>query len=110
MEIDILGCTYKVTLRKLKKGVHGYCDHTDKEICLSTRYPETYRDTLVHEVLHGIFFRSGLCFMLMDNLEESIVTAIEHGLMNAGFIKELEEDVHRLLAECEDQHEEGRSI
>jgi hypothetical protein len=41
--------------------------------------------SLLHEVIHGILFRSGSKFQIDDKLEESIVRAMEHGLWQAGY-------------------------
>jgi hypothetical protein len=36
--------------------------------------------TLLHEIVHAIFFITGHSFELQDNTEEALVRAIEHGL------------------------------
>jgi hypothetical protein len=41
--------------------------------------------SLLHEIIHGILFRSGSKFQIDDKLEESIVRAMEHGLWQAGY-------------------------
>lgn len=41
--------------------------------------------SLLHEVIHGILYRSGNKFQLEEGQEEAFVRAIEHGLWQAGY-------------------------
>ncbi len=64
--------------------VYGMYHQRDRVIEIATEpqhSQETLLATLLHECLHGILYMSGHSEELEDGKEESIVLALEHGLV-----------------------------
>jgi hypothetical protein len=82
--ISVLGREYKIRRKRMKEFA---CVEDDTEtIWLRSGIKGDVADqSLLHEVIHGILFRSGSKFQIDDKLEESIVRAMEHGLWQAGY-------------------------
>jgi hypothetical protein len=82
--ISILGREYKIRRKRMKEFA---CVEDDTEtIWLRSGIKGDVADqSLLHEIIHGILFRSGSKFQIDDKLEESIVRAMEHGLWQAGY-------------------------
>lgn len=83
--IEINGYPWKVRRRNLtKRGVLGL-SHPDDfiiDVC-SSLSDDKYERVLLHEIMHSILAMSGIGSqpnMMSDELEESVVTALEHGL------------------------------
>jgi len=78
-------CGRRVTVRKCQllkydgEQVYGYFEASKNRISIAVAETEHIPDTFLHEVLHAIFYYSGQCENIID-LEEGLVTALEHGL------------------------------
>jgi len=82
--ISVLGREYKIRRKRMKEFA---CVEDDTEtIWLRSGIKGDVADqSLLHEVIHGILFRSGSKFQIDHKLEEAIVRAMEHGLWQAGY-------------------------
>lgn len=86
--IPIMGQKYNVeyyaSIRtEDKEEVYGDTDKGKKRIRIdlnNNKKPTDLRSTLLHECLHAILAQSGIDNLLTDEVEETIVVAIEHGL------------------------------
>lgn len=58
----------------------GYCDFEKREIWLSDSEKVDQGATLLHEVIHAILYYSGQGAVMEVKDEETLVTALEHGL------------------------------
>jgi Zn-dependent peptidase ImmA (M78 family) len=58
----------------------GYCDFEKREIWISMNEKVDQNATLLHEVLHAILHYSGQGSVMEMKDEETLVTALEHGL------------------------------
>jgi hypothetical protein len=82
--ISILGREYKI--RRKRMSLFACVDDDAETIWLRSGLKgEMAEQSLLHEVIHGILFRSGSKFQIDHKLEESIVRALEHGLWQAGY-------------------------
>lgn len=63
---------YDVEVKKLQTDLFGETDNTNSTISLHKKQSlANLRDTLMHEVLHAVFFASGICRLLgWDNETE----------------------------------------
>lgn len=87
--IDIFGREYTVSYEKLDQDTYGTCCGIDAKIEINNECDfSTHRATFVHEAIHAILFESGLNKTLKGHLEEAICTALEHGLIRSGLIRE----------------------
>jgi len=88
-KINILGAEYQLLYEKMGKSTYGSCNGSKKVIKINSKL-DHFAENLVHEVIHGVFWESGLHHVLtVDGHEEAIVRAIEHGLKSAGLIPEV---------------------
>lgn len=79
-----MGREYKIRRKRMKD--FASCDDEHETIYLRSGIKGDVADqTLLHELIHGILFRSGGKFQLDDKQEEAIVRALEHGLWQAGY-------------------------
>jgi len=63
------------------KKTWGETNSEKRWIKINKNFPEnTYRDTLLHEVIHAVIGVAGLSNLLDHNLEESLAIALENGL------------------------------
>lgn len=82
--ISILGREYKI--RRKRMALFACVDDDAETIWIRSGLKgEIAEQSLLHEVIHGILFRSGAKFQIDSKLEESIVRAIEHGIWQAGY-------------------------
>jgi len=82
--ISILGRDYKIRRKRMKE--FALCDDDAETIWIRSGLKgEAAEQSLLHEVIHGILFRSGGKFQIEEKLEESIVRAVEHGIWQAGY-------------------------
>lgn len=82
--IHILGREYKIRRKRMR--YFAYVDDDAAIIWLRSGLSGVEAEqTLLHEVIHAILFRSGNKFQLNPELEESVVRAMEHGLWQAGY-------------------------
>jgi hypothetical protein len=82
--ISIMGRDYKIRRKRMKE--FALCDDDAETIWLRSGIKgDVAEQSLLHEVIHGILFRSGSKFQIDDKLEEAIVRAIEHGLWQSGY-------------------------
>ena len=86
--VNIMGRAYRVVFEKLDDGTYAECSGMDGVIKINENEESGRRGTLVHEVLHAIFFETGLNKMIRPKVEEAIVSGLEVGLIRAGIIKE----------------------
>lgn len=88
MIIPICGYDYKVQDAKLDTHINGLCDPDSRTISLSSEISGGLRDeVLLHEVVHGIFFETGLCELLNGKLEEALCVALSKHLPKAGYCR-----------------------
>ena len=82
--VFVLGREYRVRRKRMKNFAE--CDDDAETIWLRSGLKgEVAEQSLMHEIIHGILFRSGTKFQLDDKQEEAIVRALEHGLWQAGY-------------------------
>jgi predicted mannosyl-3-phosphoglycerate phosphatase (HAD superfamily) len=82
--INVLGREYKIRRKRMK--FWAYVDDDAATIWLRSGLSgDVAAQTLLHELIHAIMFRSGNKFQLNPELEESIVRALEHGIHQAGY-------------------------
>ncbi len=81
-KIMILGHEVKVSYRK-KLNAFGYFYGDDNLI--EIRNDEKWREHLLHEILHALFFYSGHSEKFSDNEEEALVRALENGIKTLVF-------------------------
>lgn len=82
--INVLGRDYKIRRKRMRD--YGLCDFGPGIIWLrSGLKDEDAHQTLLHEVIHAVLHESGAQFQFSDEVTESLVRAIEHGLWRAGF-------------------------
>lgn len=63
--------------------VLGYTNHQDLEITVDIDHAESIvADTLLHELLHAVFYTSGMMTVLGDE-EEQVVTSVSTALLDA---------------------------
>jgi len=88
--IRILGRRYRVLRQNLGENTYGDMNGVEGVIIINPRY-KNRRDTLVHEVVHGILHESGLTKILDQHpgLEEALVTTLESGLCRSGLVKKV---------------------
>lgn len=85
-KISILGQTFKIeTVENMKdtdgSELLGLMTGHQRSIKLSSNLTDANRDeVLLHEIIHAVLYISGVSNLLKDNIEESIVVALEHGL------------------------------
>lgn len=81
--ITVLGREYKV--RRKRMSPYGLCDFGPGIIWLrSGLSADDAHQTLLHETVHAVLHESGAQFQFTEELTESLVRAIEHGLWRAG--------------------------
>jgi hypothetical protein len=62
------------------------CDDDSETIWLRSGIKgDVAEQSLLHEIIHGILFRSGSKFQLDEKQEEAITRALEHGLWQSGY-------------------------
>jgi len=85
--VHILGHEVKISYhRKLGGGAYqGLFFGEQRRIKVVAN--KNWQDTLIHEILHGIFYYSGHGTKLGDKDEEAIVVALELGLKNIVCLK-----------------------
>lgn len=81
--IHICGHEVKVRYRK-RLSADGFFHPDRNEIEIKTI--DTWKDTLLHEILHAVLFYSGQSQNFEDRAEESLVMALENGLKTLVFI------------------------
>jgi len=82
--ISILGREYKIRRKRMKE--FALCDDDSETIWLRSGIKgDVAEQSLLHEIIHGILFRSGSKFQLDEKQEEAITRALEHGLWKAGY-------------------------
>jgi hypothetical protein len=82
--ISIMGRDYKIRRKRMKE--FALCDDDAETIWLRSGLKgEMAEQSLLHEIIHGILFRSGSKFQIDDKLEEAITRALEHGIWQAGY-------------------------
>lgn len=82
--IPILGREYKI--RRMRMKDFANCVDDEEVIYLRSGLKGNVAEqSLLHEVIHGILYRSGNKFQLEEGQEEAFVRAIEHGLWQAGY-------------------------
>lgn len=74
--VIVCGHEVKVFYRK-KLSADGFF-HPDRDE-IQIKNNETWKQTLLHEILHAILFYSGHSQSLDEKLEEAIVMALENG-------------------------------
>ena len=82
-QVNILGQVWEVCELRMSDD-HGCCDIEAQIITIDKDCPFPDRVEL-HEVMHAILAVSGLTHLLEDYQEEAIVTALENGLIQAGY-------------------------
>jgi hypothetical protein len=84
--VDIFGMEYTVCHQPMKSNVYGLCDNDGKEISVDNQTAaDVQENTLLHETLHALFYRSGWSMALGGEVEEALVHMIQQGLTHAGF-------------------------
>lgn len=64
----------------------AYCDNDAETIWLKSGVKGvTAEQSLLHEVIHALLFRSGHGFNITAGQEEAIVRALESGLWDTGY-------------------------
>jgi hypothetical protein len=82
--ISVLGREYKIRRKRMKE--FALCDDDAETIWLRSGIKgDIAEQSLLHEVIHAILFRSGGKFQIEEKLEEAIVRAVEHGIWQAGY-------------------------
>jgi hypothetical protein len=82
--INVLGREYVIRRKRMRD--YGCCDIGPGIIWIRSGLShEDFHATLMHEVIHGILHESGVHYQFTDELTESIVRAIEHGMWRAGY-------------------------
>lgn len=82
--IVILGREYQIRRKRMRD--FACCDDDTETIYLRSGLKgDAAEQSLLHEVIHGILFRSGGKFQLDERQEEAIVRALEHGIWQAGY-------------------------
>lgn len=77
--LRILGQKVRVTYHlELPDGDLGGFD--EQTMTISVVEDDNWKSHLLHELLHAVIFVSGISEMLSQDLEESLVRALEHGL------------------------------
>jgi hypothetical protein len=81
--IDICGLPFEVYEATSEdaaylEGKYGYCDNAGQKIYLeATQGPEAWRNTLIHEMCHGIIAHSGISAMIdMGGMEEAFIRVL----------------------------------
>ena len=79
-----MGRDYSVRRKRMRE--YGLCDFDHGIIWIRTglNYEDAH-STLLHEVVHAVLHESGAQFQFTDELTESLVRAIEHGMWRAGY-------------------------
>lgn len=97
--IDICGQRYRIVIYSVLE-CQGFCDYDEGVIRLRRSAPDRMMDTLLHEVLHGIFEASGLGWLIrsafkltkarFDSFEEDMIRLLAPSLLstlrNAGWL------------------------
>lgn len=81
--VAILGADFEIRyVKSVDKGdSFGECDGPLRIIKIKDSQPDHIVDsTILHEIIHGILYMSGNSEHLSEELEESIVLALENGL------------------------------
>lgn len=88
-EVNVFGRVYKIEYVDLtEQGIWGEHDQDALTIRIQEGLPEeTRRSTILHEIIHAVFFETGLNKMVTRKLEESICMAVEHGVFRTGLIR-----------------------
>lgn len=81
-DISIMGINFKIIHKKLPKDHYGETDLNKRQIAISSAITDddVYEDTLLHEIIHAVLGVTGQSERLEENVEESLVVALEHGL------------------------------
>ena len=78
-KIKVLGQTIKIVVKDMEDL--GEFDRSKLTISLSrSQTPDEMASSLLHEILHAVFFISGHSFIIEDNHEEALVRVLETGL------------------------------
>jgi len=78
--VNILSVPYTVEIGPLADpSDFGESNGSERTIRIRDTSP-FHPSTLLHEICHQVLYVSGLTNLLTDELEEAIVTALEHGL------------------------------
>lgn len=65
---------------------YGLCDFGPGIIWVRSKLSaDDAQQTLLHEVIHAVLHESGAQFQFTDEVTESLVRAMEHGLWRAGY-------------------------
>lgn len=75
--VNILGQKYKIKYKDIGQDYYGMIVYKDKQILISINNIDnykTYKETLIHEMVHGLLFR--LHFLISDTLTEIICDCV----------------------------------
>lgn len=88
--VNIFGKKYKVKNSNILKdhGIEGLCDGEKSTILISTHSQEPIQ-TLLHEIGHAVFERTGLCQAINPELEEIVVENIARAIADNFQVKPL---------------------
>lgn len=77
-------CGHEVRIQyRTKLSADGFF-HADKDLIQIKLIP-TWKDTLLHEILHAVLYYSGHSQKFEENDEEALVMALENGLKTLMF-------------------------
>ena len=83
--ISILGQPWKVEHVAGPADEYGTCDPDARTITINPCGKVNLEAVELHEVIHAILSVTGVVHLLTDAEEEAIATALEHGLIGAGY-------------------------
>lgn len=81
--VKILGKTFRIIYPKKidKDNSYGECDGANRTIKIRADLEGAiYRETVLHEILHAIFYMTGHSELISPEQEESLVLSLENGL------------------------------
>ena len=80
--ITLLGKKIKIHYEPMETNL-GLSNFSEMAIYINSKQSiEEAKNTLLHECMHMILYIAGVSFMFDENLEEAIVRALEHGLVD----------------------------
>lgn len=84
-EVDILGKIYNVREVKDMASVDDAVGKCKPEACqiwiAKDQHPQQHRDTLLHEILHGVWSEMGISEDVKEEQEETVVRRLGTGLL-----------------------------